>query len=459
MSKTMTLEEMYNELINNSDYNNAIYPTAYNDDDDDDFMTSKEIVKSKNEINKKFGISTDSIGDGVIEEEIHFKRYTKRREYKYTEKEMEDIRRSCERTIVHDYGENDRYHWTNEERASNDMLSELSMKLSSLKRTYNKVDQYIYAMRVVLQAWEMLEEKGNFMHTKDEFFKMVAEGRIVSNQIVMPRLKKMDKYNIELIIEYISNPELDPSDLVPEPIKSDYDDWYDEEEEDIEAKMTRLLSPEEFEYINSHQDNLPEMEVASIKKKYLKGYNRRSYNVMGKKNKKKGNKTDRYIQEGLHELLHKIQVSQRPTYGYTATSSIIDDMFDVGKKKKSFWDDLYFTGSWASKKDNELLDLIINEEMMKETIPGSGYVTYGDKELSDFFKILEENGVNTVDLRRKMNCSPESISKSTAKKEKKKNKEMEARIVQRITKLNHSDKFKKLVSKAEASLNKQYEEY
>ena len=34
-------------------------------------------------------------------------------------------------------------------------------------------------------------------HFKEEFFKMVAQGRIVSNQIIMPKLKKMDNYNID----------------------------------------------------------------------------------------------------------------------------------------------------------------------------------------------------------------------------------------------------------------------
>lgn len=470
MSIDKSIEEMYQELIEQVGLGgdlNGSNEFVYNDyDDGEDFVTSKEIVKQKQELEERYGIDTDrrpSNGNGIIEEEIHFKRYTKKREHKYTERELDEIKKSCECTIVHDYGTNDKYHQTDEERANNDMLAELGIKLQSLKRTYRKVDQYIEAMRVVMQAWEMLEEKGNYMHSKEEFFKMVAQGRIVSNQIIMPKLKKMDNYNIDLIIKYISNPELDPSDLVPEPIHDEYDDWYldDEESESVEDKMLRLLSPEDFEFIEKYKDNPPTIEVSDMKRKYIKGYNRRSYRFTKKqkKNAKKENKKEKYIQEGVHDILNKIQIAQRISDGYSASSIVTDDLFDSSKKHKSFWDDLYFDGSWANDNDVFLYNLAVREELLKQRIHGSAYITYGDMELNRFFNILEENGINTIDLRRKMDCPTDGRSKAEAAAQKKDNNKIEAAIIQRITKLNNSDKFKKIVTKAENALNKHMEGY
>ena len=121
MSKTV--EEMYQELIEQAaTFGEMINPgSQYLDDDDDseDFMTSKEIIKTKEDIKEKFGID-DPINDGVIEEDVHFKTYSKKYQHKYTDKEMEEIRKSCECTIVHDYGEHDIYHLSDEERAEND---------------------------------------------------------------------------------------------------------------------------------------------------------------------------------------------------------------------------------------------------------------------------------------------------------------------------------------------------
>lgn len=467
MSREKSIEDMYQELIEQVGLGENESGSYTDYDDGEDFVTSKEIVKQKEDLEERFGIDTNkrrSNGDGIIEEEVHFKRYTKKREHKYTEKELEEIRKSCECTIVHDYGVNDKYHQTDEERAANDMLQELGIKLQGLKRTYRKVDQYIEAMRIVMQAWEMLETKGNYMHSKEEFFKLVAEGRIVSNQIIMPRLKKIDSYNIDLIIKYISNPDLDPSDLVPEPVHDDWDDWYldDEEAESVEEKMMRLLSPEDFEFIALHQDNPPEIQVSDMKRKYIKGYNKRSYNFSKRRKKggKKQNKNEKFIQEGLHEILNKIQVSQRVSSGYTASSLVTDDLFDSGKRRKSFWDDLYFDGSWANENDLFLYDLAVREEMLKQHTPGSSYLTYGDKELAKFFKILEDNGVNTIDLRRKMDCKTDgSLSKAEEVAKKKDNKKIEEALIQRITKLNNNDKFKKIVAKAEDALAKHAEEY
>lgn len=458
-----SIEDMYQDLINSSGGDdNVSFGTMYdNEFEEEEFLTSKEIVKKKEELEEKFGVVPP--GDGVIEEEVHFKRYAKKRQHKYTEKEMEDIKKSCKSTIVHDYGDFDIYHMSDEERARNDMLNEIGMKLGGLKRTYRKIDQYIEAMRIVVQAWELLERKGNYLHSKDEFFKLVAQGKIVSNRIIMPKLKKIDSYNIDLIIKYISNPELDPTDLLP-PVIENEDDFYndilldDDERESEEDEILRLLSPEELEFLHKYENDPPSLKVKDIEPKYIKGYDRRDFGRSRKKKKK--NKKEAYMIEGIHEILNKIQNSEiGRNRDYTRSSLITNSMFESTKLEKDIWDDLYFDGSWANDNDVFIYDIAVREELLKQHPAHRSYVTFADEELSRFFKILEDHGINTIDLRRKMDCPSDGQSKSEIKRTRKENKKLENAILQRIIKLNENPKIKKIVSKAEADLNKQFEQY
>lgn len=458
--------EKYSKLLG-EDFvfgNKSSYSPMDDDEDGEDFLTSKEIVKMhKDGIIDDETISTIAKGPIEIEEDVHFKRYTQRREHKYTEKEIAEIREGCKTTIVHDYSEFDRYHISDEERAKNDSLAELSAKLGGLKRIYRKVDQYIYAMRIVVEAWEILEKKENFIHDSEEFYQLVSEGRIYHSGILMPKLKGMDKYNLDMIIKYISNPELNPEDLVPKEEMKKRDPFYDEFEDDEddeteEEEMERLMSPEEIQFILDYEDNPPGLKVHDVKKKYIKGYDRKDF---GKK-KKKMSKSERRYMESLHEMLKKIQSNPKNHYqgsGYSRSWLITNSMFEPHKEEKDFWDDLYFDGSWTSKDDLFLYDMAVREEILKQHPEGEQYMTYGDKELQQFFRTMEENNVNVVELRRRMNMSDDKINMETNKKVRKDNKKVEAALIQRITKLNGDPKFKKLVSKAEKAINEDFKDY
>lgn len=440
----------------------------YDEDDSEDFLTSKEIVQIK-EKEKEKDIFKDGRrnGDGIIEERLDFKRYTKRHQHKYTDKEMADIRSSCERTIVHDYGEHDIYHLSDEERKENDMLAEISLKLACLKRTYRKVDQYIEAMRTVMQAWNILE-KYNFIHTREEFYEMIAEGRIVSNRIIMPKLKRMDQYNIDKIIQYISNPELDPQDLVPQKDTTIEDDsWYDEflSDEEIEEKVRdekeRLLSLDDMEYIVLNDNDPPEIKTQRMKNKYIKGYDN-SRRLYGRNKKSKLSKKDRYIAKNLHDILNKIQNDpslNRDYMSYNRSYLVTNSMFTVEEKEEDVFDNVKFEGSWADKNAVELYDIALREELLKQHPAREKYLTFADRELQRFWKLLEDNGFNTIDLRSKVDkgYNGSSDSSRVSKEERKENEKMEASIIQRITKLNGDAKFKKLVSKAEKSIENYYE--
>lgn len=466
----------------------------------------KKLVKGKD---GEFRIYPDK--PSVIEDElVHFKRFNKKRVHKYTEKEMEEIREGCRSTIVHDYGDNDIYHMSDEERRQGDILADLRLKIGTLHRTYSKVDQYIEAMRIVVQAWEIFE-KTDCIYSEDEFFKMVAEGRIVSNCIVMPKLRKADRYNMDLIIKYISNPELDPKDLVaktiesPDPFYDQFDDdrdredlplerklyWYyydmymydreqefhkeygDDEEwypsfDDKSAacdyaatevkkdKMARIMSTNELELIVSDEDR-PVSQMKDIERKYIDGYDERD---IGKKLKKMS-KNDRFIAKNLHEMLKSIEANPKMrkdddegSRSYLITDSLFDERED---DDGDIFDNMRYGGSWANDETVSLYDFAMREEILKQPVNGNTYVTYGDKELAQFFKILESNHVNTVELRRKMNCTIDQMSRAETKRTAKENKKSEAKILARIMRANNDPAFKKLVMKAEEKLN-QYNE-
>lgn len=430
--------------------------SSFDDDDDGEtFTTSKEIAEAEK---KKDPASQIAMRPDEWEEHLHFKRYTQAREHKYTEKEMEQIRESCKYCLVHDYSENDIYHISDEEKAEIDSLNEMAVKLSTLKKTYRQVDQYIQAMRIVVAAWELLEKKENFVHTDKEFWEMVADGRIYHNRIIMPQLKGMDKYNKELLIQYISNPELDPKDLIPQDQQQqnawyDWDDEPKEDDETEEEELQRLLSPDEVQYILDHGDHPEEIHVKPLKRKEIKGYDRQGYRSFRKKrDNKKLSKKKKYLQNNLHDILKKIQnnpLNRNDEFRFNRSMMLTTSMFDPPKKIKDAFDDIRFDGSWTNKNDRFIYDLVIRERELEQYVPGNSAMTYADAEVADLFRAMEEQGMNVVSLRTRMNIDNTGNKKDIIRKRNKQNKKTESLLLQRIVKLNKNPKFKKLISKAE----------
>ena len=446
----LSLQKMYDDLLEREALDSSIMSMSkglrkFDPEDAEVFVTSKEIAKSKREAEEPFS----SRRHHEPPEVIHFKKYSSRRIHKYTEKEMEAIRASCVNSIVHDYGTFDWYHVSDEERAKHDELAEISLKLAKLKRTYRRVDQYIEAMRVVFQAWEILSNL-NFVHTKEEFFKMVSKGNIVSNRIIMPKLKSRSNYNMDMIIGYISNPSLDVSHLAPKIEK--FDDLYlsDDEMEDHEEELKRLLSPEEAEYVNQHEENPEPIKIKFIKDKMIKGYDERNL-----KRRKKENKSEYKLRKDLADVLKRIEKNNIRNYGsdWSRSFMVSHSIFGKEEKEKDFWERFPFKGSWSSKKDIFLYTLATDIKSYDE-ISNERYVTLGDRQREVVFRALEDAGMNTIDLRRRLSID---TSQSVEKASKKENKKMEAAIIARIEKLNASKRFKKIAKKAEEALLKHNE--
>ena len=133
-------------------------------------------------------------------------------------------------------------------------------------------------------------------------------------------------------------------------------------------------------------------------------------------------------------------------------------MFEPEEKHDDFWDDLRYDGSWTDKNGLKLYDIMFNECLMGQMMPRSGGMTYGDDSLTQFFKTMEQAGMNVMKLRQAMNMRSEDISESEIERSRKENKKIEAQLLQRITKLNRSEKFKKMIAKSEKKLNNMQDE-
>lgn len=488
-------------------------------DDTEELFGSEEIIKQQKEEEKRGVKKKDDYTPGhtEIEEELHFQRFNAPRKHKYTEKEMEAIRTSCERTVVHDYAENDIFHMSDEKRQEVDMLNEIRPKLGSLKRMYRRADQYVEAMRVVIQAWEMLE-RNNFIHSKEEFYRLVAKGKIVSGSIIMPKFKGIEDYNIDTIIKYISNPDIDASTLRPKEIQVE-DKWYDRYTDDFEEdpeyqqirlnieeewknagripeeelpedatdeqkamsykendldqaaldemetrKMERLLDDEEIAWVNEHSEHPGKMEVHPLERKYIKGYDMHSSALTTKKKKKKKklSKGEKRIREATHQMLNIIQqnANQRGGVTYGRSYLIANGLFDTEKEEVSVWEKMRFQGSFADKTAVFLNDLADQEILGQERAGAShGYATYADLELQRFFEVAEQNGINVLELRRRMNCTDDDVKTRNDKQSRKRNRKIEAALVHRLAKLNRDPKFKKVIAKAEKEVNESYEDH
>lgn len=368
--------------------------------------------------------SFKSNGPVPIEENLHFKRYAKKRVHKYTPEEMAQIEKEAQNTIVNDYGSNDFYHISDEERKKNDLLAEISLKLATVKSVYRRFDEYIEAMRIVYKAWEILSEK-NYVHSKKEFFKLVAEGRIVSSRIMIPQLKNLKKYDMDLIVRYVSNPELDVSIFKPEEEEILSDETFEEEEE-------RLLSDDEKELVEKIENEEPfeEIPVHTLKPKLMNRY----------LHPKKGKKVS-YTQEVFNQLMNEVRTDYNQGNQFLFSSAMFEE------EEKSIYDRVPFKGSWKNDEDVFLYNARLEEAHFDEKV--NRYRTYGDEYLENFFDELERNGIDTIELRKNMRIERKISNQKVSSKEL---KQTEKQILQRIIKLNQDKKFVQMATKAEDKL-------
>jgi hypothetical protein len=431
------------------------------DPDAEMFIISDDIAEAES---KRLGpkLRNGVTPTGPAEETFYFRYGQSDDGPKYTETEQEAFREGCLRVIVHDYGPNDFYHTSDEDREQHDQLAAFNTRLGALKRIYRSVDKYIEAMRTVYEAWSALADS-SVVHTREEFFRLVGEGLIISNRIIAPKLKGIDNYNQELILEYINNPALDPTDLVPK-VREEADNLYYQDEGDRQAEMDRLLDDEEIEYILLHDQRLKDrtaltIESQSLKPRQLKSYDDELHYRKG--NKKKGNKgskkrkpgykSQKRFDRGVNEMLKRIQMNNynKDHYGYSF--GVMENLF-AEDDQPHLYDDARYEGSWLNDEHLALYELAMEEARLAEKLPHDNLLTHGDYEMQNFYRILEKNGVSTIELRRLVGGDEEDYITKRKRESRKLNKKLESAIIQRIQVLSKDEKFQKLVKKSEKAL-------
>lgn len=409
--------KMFENMTSSIDFKKS--KSNINEDEVEVFSFGKEETKDES-------IKNSSI---PVDEVVHYKSYKQPRIHRYSEKEMNQIKLECQNTIVHDYGNNDLYHLSDEEKLKNDQLAEISMKLASVKSIYRRLDQYIEAMRIVYKAWEILSEK-NFIHSKKEFFKLIAKGKIVSNRIIIPQMKNIKKYNLELIIKYISNPELDASIFAPE----DKMEQFYTSDEDLEEEMDRILTKEDYENIQAYNDNnCGEIKVEELPNKFMKNY------LQPKYDKKKN-----YHQDVFNQIMNENRKVMTLGNQYIFSSSMFDQ-----KPKKTAYDKVKFTGSWTNADDVNYYNMMIDEVRLDE--PANKWRTNADEYINNFYSEMDRVGIT---WRQTSTQLTEIQKKENRKASIKENKKIEKDILQRIVNINNNKKFKELSKAAEERLTK-----
>lgn len=397
----------------------------------------------------------------------HFRTYTTKRQHKWSEQEKEEIRNSCLATFVNDYGKDDFYHISDEERAELDSLSELRGELSTLRTLYRQVDKYILAMRIVFKALDMIEKKGNFLYSRDEFYEKLASGEIYTTGFMIPKLRARINFQPEVLAVYISNPELDPTDLLTEDEKRkrsvnawDYEDEEDEETE--EEKFQRLFSPEDIEIISKWLDNQENPQGVSldvINSRFVTGYNDKKSYFGDKRKIKYNNKAEKRYAKELKKFLVAIEGSSNfdnDPYNSSRSYSnrLIGGAFEDVPEEKNPIDELAYHGSFSSDKQFRGFELLMDDRYMASVVPGTQYRTHQSVVNQKLFNAMEAAGMNVTELRRAMNLSGTDIEDNEENREATRahNKKVEAKLVARIVALNNNSKFKKLIEKADKQL-------
>lgn len=443
----MDVSELYKDMEKAKVLRNST-GSNFDDQDIEAFITSEEIFKEDQPDNLPIVRGGREKDD---EESFVYKRYTNRREHKYTEQEMTAIREGCVVTYVNDYVSGDFYHMSDEERAKYDSLAEISARLGAVKSVYRRVDQYVIAMRTIYHAWGILA-KSNLLYPRDEFFKLVGKGKITSSKIIMPVLKNASRYNMEKILLYIGDKELNPADLLP--IKSDdvFDTYYDDDEK--EAELSRLFSEEELEEIAKFDEAaLPENKMKTIKldKKFID-----AVDYYSSKKRKKMSKADRKFFENMAPIIKAIKSKSAKNTGFY--SSTVDDLGEEDHTETIF-DNLKFHGSWESDLDVMLYDIAVEDALNDVPIPGDRHLTNNDLLNKEFFATLSRNNVNDVKLKRFMEQYNGSDIHVRRKEIVKENRAREEKFIQRVTNLQSNPKFAKLIKKAKKSIDmKKYSE-
>lgn len=417
------------------------------------------------DVEKDPSLKGNSGTEVMLKPEPEFRMYNKRHVKKWSEKEMEEIRASCEGTIVHDYSEFDFYHISDDARAELDTLSEIRAQLSGLKTIYHRVDQYVEAMRIVFVAIELLEKKMNYVLSKDEFYEKIGAGTIYPTGFPIPQLHSLSKYDDGLLETYIANPSLNAADLLSEEERrrikamsrtwADDDEDEEEDEETPEEKIARLLGLEYAEELEQYRLSHEQIKVDSLDDKFIAGYSD-GRTFFGKERRKKfKDKGKQTYSKAIQALFLGLENSPRFTgddyvnSNYRRHNSIMTSgLFEPKEEIKNPIDGMRFFGSFADTDAFWFYEQAMDNKIADSVVPGQSYITHQGVSNQKVFNMLEKLGMNMTEFRRGISAAGVSRDENI-KENRERNKKLESRLVARIIAMNGDKKFKKLAAKAE----------
>ena len=164
-------------------------------------------------------------------------------------------------------------------------------------------------------------------------------------------------------------------------------------------------------------------------------------------------KVDEMTRKDVHRILNAIQMDPNNFRGSGMDRSYIaaNTWFGPHEEEETFYDKLKFKGSWSNKYDKKLHDVYEKIKLLDEPTHSYRYRTYAEESFNKYCESMERNGFSTIEYRQRLSIPMEQEIVQTNKL--KTNRKTEARIIDRVMKLNNNPKFKKLIDKAEHALS------
>ena len=320
-----------------------------------------------------------SVGSESVSRDFIIKHYYESQR-KFTEKELENMRKSFETVVVNDFS--DEYHLSDEEKYANAEIAKLSKTLARTKRKCNNLYDYVLAMRIRMDIIEYVA-KTNGVFSEKKFMKKVLNGDIILKGFSFPKYtgKNRKGINWEYVSEYILDRERDPKDLK----KQKYRPVDIDEIDDIDEFRRNVFSPEMYREIFEEQnEGETDILVEEIKGKKIKD--------------KYGDEIYRNMFIGGKQFKDKLSSAKELGYIFNRINDM-DEVSSLDEKRRLKNGALKrpkFTGDPSSKKDiaewyNRVQDWERENVLVKS---GNGSMTQEQLDEIAIRDFLEKNGWN-----------------------------------------------------------------
>lgn len=339
-------------------------------------------------------------------------------------KRIEEFKELYSCSIVHDFGNGDLYHKSEEERKKENKFYEVFKKFSRYKHKYRKLPEFITAYREGLKCLYAVAEK-NGIYDPDEFIELYFKGKIYIDGLILPVFKGKERKTIDhdYLVDFILSDE-DPRNILP---KEEPNTIYDEE--DLETARKRLFSDERWEYLTNEGGVNDIVRTYDLDEEHI-GNNDNIVLQAGKKDEKKMFKKSSvvYTLKKFKRRAKDIEAQARYIYDFNESDM---DMISRYDKKNGYTSNAKipkFKGDLMNDDDyNRYMDELQEYEdtQFKENYNGT-LISKEEAELLELKTHLEANGWNVRNMFG--NKEKERKLKKLEAMEKSKEKELRRKL-------------------------------